>query len=263
MYPYPSPPVDIYTFIRQNLIEHVLCSFSGGKDSLVATHLVHKLLRGYGVPIEVVFVDTTVGLPIVRKYVEEVSKLYSWKLVIISPEKSFFEIASRQGMPTPKIRWCCRCLKLIPLLKYVASLRKQRVLFITGLRKSESWRRSKMKGFFHRQYKDVEIFYIDPIINWSSDDVERYIIENNLMINPTYKLIDFSGECFCGAFTKLEHLIKIAKYYPEFIERFRILEESWRNGKFKGKNYKVFYAEGLKLSVDELLKFAQSNYEDN
>ena len=254
---YPPPPVDLREFIKENKIEHVLCSFSGGIDSLVATYLTHDLLRGVEILIEVVFVDTGIGLPDVRRYVEEVSNLYGWRLKILSPNKSFFEIASKNGMPTPKIRWCCRYLKLMPLLNYAASLGKQRVLFTTGLRRSESLRRAKMKGFFYRKYKDVDIFYVDPIINWSDEDVKRYINENKLYVNPVYRLIGFSGECFCGAFTKLEHLIKVARYYPEFIERFRVLEETWKNGKFKGKNYKVFYADGLKLSVDDLLRIAK------
>jgi len=226
---------------------------------LVATHLTHKLLNGCSVPLEVVFVDTTVGLPLVRDYIEKVSKLYGWNLVIVSPKRSFFEIASKQGMPTPRIRWCCRYLKLRPLLEYAASLGKQRILFVTGLRRNESKRRSKLKGLFYRRYRGVDIFYVDPIIDWGDEDVERYIEENSLPVNPAYKLIGFSGECFCGAFTKLEHLIKVAREYPDFIEKFRILEEVWRSGKFEGKNYKVFYAEGLKLSVNDLLKLSREN----
>jgi phosphoadenosine phosphosulfate reductase len=256
---YPPPPVDLRKFVIENDLKHVLCSFSGGKDSLVATYLTHELLKGVDVHIEVVFVDTTVGLPDVRKYVEEVSRLYGWKLRILTPSKSFFEVASRQGMPTPRIRWCCKLLKLEPLLNYAASLGAQRVLFTTGLRRSESRRRAKMKGFFYRKYKGIDIFYIDPIIYWSDEDVERFISERELYVNSVYKLLQFSGECFCGAFTKLEHLVKVAKLYPEFIENFRVLEEAWKNGKFKGKSYKVFYAEGMKLSVDELLRIAEES----
>ena len=216
-------------------------------------------MKETNVAVEVVFVDKSVGLPEVRKYVEDVSNLYGWRLRVLSPSKSFFEIASRQGMPTPKRRWCCRHLKILPLLDYVASLCKRKVLFTTGLRRSESQRRAKMKGFFQRRYKDVEVFYVDPIISWSDEDVERYINENKLYVNPVYKLIGFSGECFCGAFTKFEHLVKVTKFYPDFIEKFRVLEEAWKNGKFRGKNYKAFYAGGLKLSVDELLRIAEES----
>jgi 3'-phosphoadenosine 5'-phosphosulfate sulfotransferase (PAPS reductase)/FAD synthetase len=37
---------------------------------LVATHLTHELLKSCEVPVEVVFVDTGVGLPAVRRHVE-------------------------------------------------------------------------------------------------------------------------------------------------------------------------------------------------
>jgi 3'-phosphoadenosine 5'-phosphosulfate sulfotransferase (PAPS reductase)/FAD synthetase len=260
---YPSPPVDLPTFVKQSAIEHVLCSFSGGKDSLVATHLTHELLKDCGIPIEVVFVDTGVGLPAVRRYVEDVAELCGWKLKVLTPREDFFELASRWGMPTPKRRWCCRLLKLEPLLEYVARLDKRRVLFTTGLRRNESRRRAKLRGLYRRRlYRrcvSVSVFYVDPIVDWSDEDVERYIVENGLPVNPAYELIGFSGECFCGAFTRLEHLIEVARRYPEFIERFGALEEAWRIGKFREKNYKVFYAEGLKLSVNDLLKLAQQH----
>jgi 3'-phosphoadenosine 5'-phosphosulfate sulfotransferase (PAPS reductase)/FAD synthetase len=258
---YPPLPIDLPSFVEEKSIEHVLCSFSGGKDSLVATHLTHKLLSNHGVPIEVLFVDTTVGLPDVKEYVKKVASSCGWKLKILTPEKDFLEIASRWGMPTPKRRWCCRLLKLEPLLKYAVELGKQRILFTTGLRRDESHRRSKMKGFFYRRYNGVEIFYVDPIINWSDGDVEKYIKENNLPLNPLYKLIGFSGECFCGTFSRFEHLIEVARHFPEFIEKFKNLEEAWKRGKFREKNYKVFYVKRLKLklSVDELLRLARQH----
>lgn len=256
---YPPPPVDVRAFVEGNSVEHVLCSFSGGKDSLVATHLAHRLLSGCGVPVEVIFVDTTIGLPVVRAYVEEVSRMYGWRLVVLSPRRSFFEIASRQGMPTPRTRWCVRQLKLVPLLEYAASLGKRRVLFVTGLRREESRRRSGLRGLFYRYYRGVEIFYVDPIVNWSDGDVERYIEENGLPVNPAYRLVGFSGECLCVVFAKLDQLVRVAREYPDLIERFRTLEDAWRSGKFSGKNYRVFYAGGLKLGVDDLLNISREH----
>jgi 3'-phosphoadenosine 5'-phosphosulfate sulfotransferase (PAPS reductase)/FAD synthetase len=37
-------------------------------------------LKETNVAVEVVFVDTSVGLPEVRKYVKDVSHLYGWRL---------------------------------------------------------------------------------------------------------------------------------------------------------------------------------------
>ncbi|MGC8988050.1 phosphoadenosine phosphosulfate reductase family protein [Infirmifilum sp.] len=250
------PSVDLLEFIKEYSIERVLCSFSGGRDSLVACHLSWMALKGSGVPFEVVFVDTGVGLPVVRQYVEQVSELIGWRLVVVAPKANFFEVASKWGMPTPRRRWCCRLLKLQPLLDYATSLGASTVLFITGLRRLESKRRRRIKGYYYRHHQGVHIYYVDPIVDWSDKDVEEYIRKHGLPVNPVSKLIGFSGECFCGVYTKLDHLVKVARNWPDFIERFKVLEERWKEGKFKGKRYKVFYAEGVKLSVDELLELA-------
>ncbi len=244
-------------FIVRHGVEHVLCSFSGGKDSLVATHVAHEVLRDLGVEVEVIHADTTISLPGVQDYIRSVCDRFGWKLRIVRPEKSFFELASMWGMPTPKRRWCCHRIKLDPMISYALGLGKKNICFVTGLRRAESHRRRNMKGTWVRRIRDITIYSYDPIIDWTDEDVERYIEQHGLPVNPVYDVVGFSGECVCGAFTPTEHLIKIAKSYPEFIERFRILEKAWQEGKFKGKNYKVFYADGKKLSVDELLRTAE------
>lgn len=249
----------LINFVESQNVEHIICCFSGGKDSLVATHITHKLIENsrMNIPVEVLHVDTTVSIPAVYEYVKGVCEHFGWKLVVVRPKKSFWELASKWGMPTPKRRWCCYRLKLEPILNYALSLNKKVICFITGLRRLESPRRKKMCGMWKREIKGKILYSYDPIIDWSDNDVLNYIKQNNLPENPISKVLGFSGECICGAFTKFEHLLIVAQNYPEFIKQFAVLEEKWKNGKFKGKKYNPFYADGKKLSVIELLNLAK------
>jgi len=250
--------MNLVEFLIEKKIEHVLCCFSGGKDSLVATHLAHSVIKknNLNLPIEVIYVDTTIGLPEVIDYVKDVCKSFKWKLKILKPKKSFWELAAEWGMPTPKRRWCRRLLKLQPMVDYILSLKKERICFITGIRRNESKKRNNLPIVVRRKFKNVVSYSFAPIIDWSNEKVMEYINEYNLPVNPIYEIFEFSGDCICVVYMSLNNLIKLAKYSPEIIEKFRILEEVWKNGKFKGKNYKPFYANGKKLGVDDLLKMA-------
>jgi len=248
-------------FLVKKRIELVLCCFSGGKDSLIATHLAYNEIKKHElkIPIEVIYVDTTLGLPEVIDYVKETCKFFKWKLRILRPKKSFWELASKWGMPTPKRKWCRRLLKLQPMLDYVSNLGIERVCFITGIRRNESKKRNKLPRVIKREFKNVISYNFAPILDWSDEEVNKYVKEHNLPINPIYNVFEFSGDCICVVYISINNLIKLAKYCPNVIEKFRILEEDWKNGKFKGKDYKPFYAQGKKLGVDDLLRMAFCN----
>lgn len=233
-------------------VQHVLCCFSGGADSLVATHLAHEELQESGIPVEVLHVDTTVSLPGVEEYVEDVCRRLGWRLVVVRPERSFWELASRWGMATRNRRWCCYHLKLRPMFEYAASLGKRIVAFVTGLRRSESARRQGMRGVHRRVVKGVIMYTFSPLLGWDGRQVREYIAEHELPLNPVSEKLGFSGECWCGVFASSKQLLVVRAMFPEFIERFAELEGSWRVSKERD-DYHVFWAGGKRLKARDLL----------
>jgi len=244
----------LLSIVRYVHAKAILFCFSGGKDSLVSTHLGWNWTNKSKVFRKVIHVDTTVSLPKVQDYVKKVAKLYGWDLKILKPSKSFWELAEKKGMPTLNRRWCCEWLKLKPMFEYACSLKKPVVLFVLGLRRSESVRRSKMPDLWKRKYRGWLFFNYSPIMDWNNEDIKSYIGHYGLRINPLYDIIGHSGECICGVYASFKELQVIRANFPEFLEKFKKLEDAWKRSK-KWKNTKyTFYVNNKRLKVDDLLK---------
>jgi len=237
-------------FIVYHNIRPVVCCFSGGKDSLVATHYTLNDIEDAGLNVEryVVHVDTTVALPGVQDYVRSVARQLDWPLVILHPKVPFDELVQRWGMPTMRRRWCCYYLKLEPIRDFVRSLSPGIKCEVLGLRKAESVRRRNLPGSFLLQKGMFAVWKYAPIIDWSDEDVARYIARHNLPVNPLYKLVRTSGECWCGIYTKPKVLDILATKFPEWFERFVRLEESFRSGGT------AFYLQNRPISAKEFAR---------
>ncbi|MHC1611096.1 MAG: phosphoadenosine phosphosulfate reductase domain-containing protein [Candidatus Methanospirareceae archaeon] len=107
-------------------------------------------------------------------------------------------------------------------------------LLITGLRAFESRKRTrsmKMGDISQIEWRGRERHYLySPIFFWKNEEVENYLKEHSLPINPNYQILNFSGECICGVQTNKQKLLRIAEEYPEFFEKFIELEKKFRRG---------------------------------
>ena len=137
--------------------EGYFLAFSGGKDSCVILHLA-KLS---GVKYEAHYHVTTLDPPEVMRFIKEQYPEVIWD----RPKLSFFQLIVKERMlPTRKIRFCCRALK--------EGGGKDRTV-ITGVRKAESFSRSKRKEV-ELDRKSRKLF-IRPIIEWSEIEIWDYI----------------------------------------------------------------------------------------
>ncbi|MHA2265560.1 MAG: phosphoadenosine phosphosulfate reductase domain-containing protein [Candidatus Thorarchaeota archaeon] len=190
-------------------------SFSGGKDSLVALDIAHRI----GVK-KVVFCDTTIEFPETVEYIREIEEFYGLEIDIVKPPVAFFDLVSEIGVPSRRSRWCCEVFKFGPLSAYA---RKEGVHgFITGLRSQESIRR--------RSYSSEDRIFltsstqINPILNWTGDDIWDYIEKYNLPANPLYEHFDRVG-CWCCPYRSKSDWEATERIHPELAEQFNVLLE--------------------------------------
>ena len=122
--------------------------------------------------LEVVFLDTGYHFPETLDTAELVRRRYPVQLRVIRPEP-----------PTPEPLWrvdpvdCCSSLKIALLERALAD----KDAWLTGLRRCESETRA-----------DAPIVHLDgrglvkvnPIAAWSDDDVEGYIADHDVPVNP-------------------------------------------------------------------------------
>jgi phosphoadenosine phosphosulfate reductase len=191
--------------------ENLAISFSGGKDSLVVLDLAYRI--GFR---KSVFVDTTIEFEETKQFVELAEKLYGLKIDVVKAPLDFFEMVSYVGVPSRRLRWCCDVFKFGPLANY--ALQNDLDGYITGLRNEESNKRRSYNAIDRNPLLPVK--QVNPIIDWTEQDVWGYIKKNELPVNPLYKYFDRLG-CWCCPFKSDDELTKIAELFPEKREKFR------------------------------------------
>lgn len=240
----PKPTADEHAhfmdpeqFIQRYGIENLVCCFSGGKDSLCATHYVMEKLKGVDhLKKFVVWVDTTIMIPPAYPFVQETCDQFGWPLVVLKPRMKFEDFILKKNYPCPtkKRRWCCYHLKLEPIKNFTQNLSKSGlVACVTGLRKLESTkRRSYTEVFFMRSCGYI---IYNPLLEWSDDDIESYIKRYDLPMPPWYRL-GVKETCMCGAFSTESEMMCVRTHYPKIFQRFVDLES-----KLKTKGAAFFF----------------------
>jgi len=216
-------------FVKEYCIKSLVCCFSGGKDSLVATHYtLSELANVNDIDKYVAFVDTTVMLPIAQPFVEDVCKRFGWNLKILRPQNTFWEQAEKKGIPWIRRRWCCYGLKLQPIFDFVRHLPPQRGE-IVGIRGDEKHRLNYgPRQVWYDKRRGVNAWQYLPLFDWTKKDVLRYVKDNDLPMPPQYRL-GIKETCMCGAFSSKKQIEILRGQFPELFQKFVELEGKFRS----------------------------------
>ncbi len=195
-------------------------AFSGGKDSVVIEHLARQSRVKYDAHYHL----TTVDPPELVKFIK---KQYP-SVVIDKPEKTMLElIVENRFVPMRQQRWCCRFLK--------EGYGEGRVV-VTGIRWAESPRRKNKRRLVENCQYGKDRLLINPIIDWSDNEVWEYIRKYNLKYCHLYDE-GFSrlGCVLCPMKTAKQKRLEI-KRWPRIAEAYkraiaRAMQERERDNK--------------------------------
>lgn len=176
--------------------------FSGGKDSIVVTHLARKAFAPARIPFPLVHIDTGHNFPETMQFRDDLMERIGAKLVVGSVQQSIDQgrvkeesgiNASRNALQTTTL------LDTIEKNKFDAAM--------GGARRDEEKARAKERFFSHRDdfgqwdpknqrpelwnifngKKNMgEHFRVFPISNWTEMDVWQYILMENIDIPNLY-----------------------------------------------------------------------------
>lgn len=177
--------------------------FSGGYDSMITTHVLHRL-DTHGLPIQVWAIDTQLAADGWHEYVRSVSDRFGWDFQIYDNKKGFKQFVrsvTEKGCPrTRKMHTYVfqklkeRGIDAIHVMN--KTQRSDKTLFVSGIRRAESTERQNADEV-HRITKSNKLFCA-PIVHWSNEQCDWYRIEYELPDNPFYDTVRGSGDCQCN-----------------------------------------------------------------
>jgi phosphoadenosine phosphosulfate reductase len=151
------------------------CITSSMGDAVLA-HLASKVAPG----IDVVFLDTGYHFAETIGTRDAVAATLPVNLITIEPVQSVAEQDAEHGPDLYKTDpdRCCALRKVAPLSESLASYDA----WATGLRRAETHNRviAPVIGWDARKGK----VKVSPLARWSDDQVEQYIADNDVLVNP-------------------------------------------------------------------------------
>lgn len=176
--------------------------FSGGKDSIVVTHLARKAFHPAKIPFPLVHVDTGHNFPETIQFRDDLVKKLGAKLVVGSVQKSIDEgrAAEEKGKNATR-----NAIQTVTLLDTIEE--HQFDAAVGGARRDEEKARAKERFFSHRdefgqwdpknqrpelwnifngKQHHGEHFRVFPLSNWTEMDVWQYILAEKIEIPSLY-----------------------------------------------------------------------------
>jgi 3'-phosphoadenosine 5'-phosphosulfate sulfotransferase (PAPS reductase)/FAD synthetase len=220
--------------IEQYNPSHCFALFSGGNDSLTATHFATSVL---GDRLDgVVHVNTGIGIPQTRQFVRAACQWFGWPLLEYkaventrgdgSPDPIHYEdLVMRWGFPGPPghgVMYNRLKERQIRRLIRDHKISNRKILLVSGCREQESTRRM---GTVTPIDPDGRRIWVAPFTHMDAVEVRDYMDQHELPRNPVKQYLEMSGECLCGAFAHEGELEEIRTWYPETAARIEAIQE--------------------------------------
>ena len=182
--------------------ENPVILFSGGKDSIVVTHLARKAFYPSKIPFPLMHVDTGHNFPETIKFRDDLIQSLGAQLIVGSVQESIDtgRVAEEKGKNATR-----NALQITTLLDAIEQHNVD--CAIGGGRRDEEKARAKERFFSHRddfgqwdpknqrpelwnilngKHFEGEHFRAFPISNWTEMDVWNYILRENISIPSLY-----------------------------------------------------------------------------
>jgi len=204
--------------------------WSGGKDSTVALHLALRAWRDLNP--RVVFVDTEITLPETLEYVERLTEEWHLNLTVLKPTIDFWDYVAKNGFPLRMALWCRGLLKMQPIKKFMKAHPGWKVQ-VLGIRKNESVARQK-STFYRKSFVRCDrisfTYELNPILEWSDKQVNEYINQVQIPVNPAYSIYGRSGCYYCPFVCNRNYYLKLKRLHPELFGKIVEAETVMRKG---------------------------------
>lgn len=169
-------------WLAEKFPAQVVFSSSLGQEDQVITDLIFR----NGIPIQVFTLDTGRLFYEAYELIERTNARYKTSLKVYFPDAGDVEeFVSEKGINSfyesvENRKECCFLRKVKPLNRALSGAK----VWVTGLRAEQSDNRKDMPMIEWDEPK--ELYKFNPLINWSYEEMLKYIADNNVPYNPLH-----------------------------------------------------------------------------
>lgn len=226
----PLSPKEIIEdeLVKKHKMEKFVVLFSGGQDSSCVDDFIAREYPEYYEGR--IFTNTGIASPIARKFALENSTELGRKIEMTWARKSYYDIVVKEGIGFPTagghsilmgyLKFHSWYWYLKPRLK-----KGEKICFISGVRKKESWMRDKKK-FYTKKPIDVNatMTFCKPFLYKNGEQLQEYRIKQGIKKSSAYDWFGKSGECWCGCFYNKWELKMLELHDPFVFNTIKWLE---------------------------------------
>ncbi len=199
-------------------VRHIM-GLSGGKDSTALAILMHKKMP----QMEYFFCDTHKELPETYEYLDRIKARLGIKITYLSAERGFDHWLDVYGgfLPSPKMRWCTKQLKIIPLEQFVGG---DEAISYIGIRADE-----KRDGYISTK-SNIQAVYPFKEAGLVHADIIRLLEDSGIGLPNYYQWRTRSG-CFFCFFQRKYEWVQLAEKHPDLFAEAVKYEQEHSDGR--------------------------------
>ncbi|MCM1982004.1 phosphoadenosine phosphosulfate reductase domain-containing protein [Lyngbya confervoides] len=206
--------------MKKKNTRHIL-GLSGGKDSTALAIFMRQEYPNLG--IEYFFCDTHKELKETYDYLGRIEDWLGIKIHFLEAERGFDHWLDVYGgvLPSPKMRWCTKQMKIIPLEKWVGD---DEVITYIGIRADEN-----RDGYISTKPTITAKFPFKEH-GFVKADIIRLLEESGIGMPDYYRWRSRSGCYFCFFQRKYEWVM-LAQEHPDLFQKAVEYEQNHRDGR--------------------------------
>jgi len=197
-------------------VRHVV-SLSGGKDSAaLAIYLRDRLPE-----IDYVFSDTDKELPETYDYLAKIEAHLGKEVIRLRADRGFDHWLQIYGgyLPSPRMRWCTKMLKIRPFEEWVEKLGDVDVRMYVGIRADED------RAGYRPTKPNITPVYPFVEAGITLEGVHRILEESGVGVPPYYSWRTRSG-CFFCFYQRKHEWVGLKENHPELFEQAKLYEKT-------------------------------------
>ena len=206
--------------MSEKKVRHIL-GLSGGKDSTALAILMRQ--KYPDLEIEYFFCDTHKELPETYDYLRRIEDWLQIKIHYLEADRGFDHWLDVYGgvLPSPKMRWCTKQMKIMPLEKWVGD---DEVITYVGIRADEN-----RDGYISTKPTITAKFPFKEQ-GLVKADILRLLEESGIGMPDYYRWRSRSGCYFCFFQRKYEWVM-LAHEHPDLFQKAIDYEQNHRDGR--------------------------------